>query len=1119
MRPITATLLGMLLCAGLAAAADRGYYRTPDIHGDTVVFAAEDDLWLAPVGGGPARRLTSHVGAEFFPQFSPDGRTIAFTGEYDGNRDVYTLATPGGEPKRLTWHPSSDEVVGWTPDGRFILFRSNREDPHGSTEIFRLPAAGGEPEKVPIGWAARLDIDPETGLFAFNRHQREYRTWKRYRGGTAPDVWVGDPDRADYRIVADSDANDTFPMWHGGRLFFLSDRGGTYNLWSATPDGGDLEQLTRNDAWDARWPAMGPEGRVVYTREADIWLWDPATRKERALAIDLPSDRVLTRVRYPDAARNLSELELSPDGDRLAVVARGEIFSVPVEKGITLPVTRGSGARERAVTFGPKGKKMAFLSDASGEDAIHVKDAWGRGDATVVVAAGESGWRFQPRFSPDGKWIAWADSSQTLFIAPADGGRPRKVDRARQYAITDYSWSPDGRWLAYDKVDGITDYSSVYLYDVENEAIHPVTGPTTNDGDVAWDPDGRYLYFASTRATNPYLGQQDWDNIEAKSTRLYAVLLQADLDNPLLGRAGLPPEDEEAEEEKAKDPDAGEAEAGDDDGKPDAEESDEEKADEETLEPVEIDLDGLMDRVVELPVDRGNYFGLEATKGKLFFLSAPLLGFAEMPGLFQGSGPNLTLMAYDLEKKEAGPFVEGVGGYDVSANGEKVAVLKGPGEVFVVATAAPPGPALAEGRVALSDVVVELDPRAEWRQIYYEAWRQMRDYYWDPDMAGIDWKKQRDRYAALLPRLASRADLTDLMGELYGEMSTSHTYVFGGDPGKQVPHVATGMLGARLERTDGAYRVAHIYRADPADNVRSPLLEPGVGIQEGDYLLAVNHQPFPEDRPVYAAFVNTAGKEVVLTVNDKPGADGAHEVLVRPLGSEGDLIYSDWVRRNREYVAEKTGGKIGYIHVPDMWQEGLIEFNTWFYPQLDREGMVVDTRWNGGGAVSQMLVERLRRPVDSFDRARGGGISTYPARTLNGPFVVLTNEFAGSDGDIFPRAIQLEGLAPVIGTRSWGGVVGISSLRPLVDGGLITQPQAAWWDRRGGWGLENRGVEPDIEVPSLPQEIARGVDAQLDRAIEEVMRLHATDPPVKPDFGPVPDHSRKAYRDEVGGGS
>jgi tricorn protease len=1103
----------------LAGSGD-GYLRYPDIHGDLVVFGAESDLWLAPVdGSSPGRRLTTHPGTEYFPQFSPDGGTIAFTGEYDGNRDIFVVPTAGGEPLRLTWHPGADEVIGWTPDGGEVLFRSRRADPHGSQELFRIPAAGGDPQKLPLGWAARLAIDPDSGLWAFNRKQRETRTWKRYRGGTAPDIWVGDPGAGDFRPVVDSDANDTFPMWHDGRLFFMSDRGGTVNIWSATAEGDDVQQHTRFATWDARWPSMGPDGSIVFTLAADIHVFDPATGKERIVPVELPSDRTLTRVRYPDAQRNVTRFDLSPEGDRLAVVARGEIFSVPTEEGVTLPVTLGSGARERAASFTADGKQLIYISDSSGEEAIHRKDAWGRGDEEVVLPAEESGWHFAPRSSPGGKWVAFGDSSQTLFVISQDGGKPQRVDQGLQGAITSYRWSPDGRWLAYAKADTVTDYSSIFIYDTQEKESFPVTGPTTDDGSPAWDPEGRYLYFASSRAINPILGTQDWDNVEARNNKLYMVVLTADGKNPLVGTAGLPPEEEddkEGDEEDSagdkddeKDKDSGE----DDDKKADGD--DKKKEGDDDLKPVKIDLAGLADRVLELPVGHGTYFGLEATGTHLFFLSAPLQGFAEMPGLFQPGGPNLTLMSFDLKEKKVAPFAEGISAYDLSGKGGKVAIMKQPGDFYVVATAAPPGPALAEGQVSLAGMIVELNPLDEWRQIYYEGWRHMRDYYWDENMGGVDWQQERDRYATLLPRVSSRSDLNDLMGELIGEMSTSHTYIFGGDPGVQVARVPTGMLGAQVERVEDAYRVTRIYRADAADNVRSPLSAPGVNIKEGDFILEVNHRGFPADRPLLAGFAQQAGKEVILTVNDSASREGSRQVVIQPMASEADLIYADWVRQNREYVAEKTGGRMGYIHVPDMWQSGLIEFNTWFYPQLDKEGMVVDTRWNGGGAVSQMLVERLRRSVDSFDRGRGGSTSTYPARTLNGPFVVLTNEFAGSDGDIFPYVIQLEGLAPVIGTRSWGGVVGISSMRPMVDGGLMTQPESAWWDTQDGWDLENKGVIPDIQVQNLPQEVARGIDAQLNRGIEELVDLHRQDPPVRPDFGPVRDRSRKAYRDEV----
>jgi tricorn protease len=1103
------------VCVGLLAVAQAmaapGYYRYPDIHENQVVFCAEADLWLTSDQGGSSRRLTTHPGSEYFPNFSPDGKWIAFTGEYDGNRDVFVIETAGGEPRRLTWHPARDEVLGWTPDGKKVLFRSGRENPHGSFEIFTVPATGGDPEKLPLGWAARLDIDPRSGRWAFNRLQRETRTWKRYRGGTAPDVWVGDPDRQDYRRVADSDANDTFPMWHDGRVYFLSDRGGTANLWSVLPEGDDLQQHTRFDEWDARWPAMGPDGRIAFSLAADIHIFDPESGRVAELDVELPSDRTLTRVRYPNAAQNLSWFDLSPEGDRLAVVTRGEIFSVPVKEGVTLPITRGSGARERRASFDPEGKKVVYISDSSGEEAIHTRDSWGRGEEEVVKAAGDPAWNFTPRYSPDGKWIAYGDNTHSLYIVPAEGGSPKQVAESENAFINQYVWSPDGRWLAYTD-NNSQFFGSIYLYDTKEEETHAVTGHTTDDRSPAWDPEGRYLYFLSNRATNPILGGLDWDNVEAKNSRLYMVLLREDVKNPFANLAGLPPEDEKEEDEEKNGEEGEEKGEGDD---KEGEKGDEKKKEE--LEPVEIDLEGLAGRVIELPTPRGIYFGLEATAKGVFYMSAPLQGFAEMPGLFQPGGPINTLMAFDLEKKEPAPFVEGVLGFDVADKGEKIAILKGPGEVYVVGTAAPPGAALGESKVSLDGMIVELDPREEWSQIFYEAWRNMREFYWDANMGGLDWKKERDRYATLLPRLSTRADLGDLLGELIGELSTSHTYVFGGDSGVQVPRVPTGLLGAKLIRHGDAYKVEKIYRPDPADNAVSPLAAPGVNVKEGEYILAINNLPFAADQPVYASLANMAGKDVTLTVNGEPKEEGARTVVVRPLPGEGDLIYSDWVRRNREYVAEKTNGKIAYIHVPDMWQEGLIEFNTWFYPQLDKEGMVVDTRWNGGGAVSQMLVERLRRPVTAFDRRRGGAVGTYPNRTLNGPFVVLTNPFAGSDGDIFPMAIQLEKLAPVIGTRSWGGVVGIYGLRPLVDGGLLTQPEGAWWDISQGWELENRGVVPDIEVENLPGDVAQGIDSQLDRGIAEVLKLHEENPPLKPEFGPVRDRSRKAYKGELSG--
>jgi tricorn protease len=1109
------TRLAMLLvfaaCLSAPAGAKPGYLSNPDLNGNLVVFAAEGDLWTAQLNGSDVRRLTTSPGEELTPRFSPDGEWIAFAGAYDGNTDVYLIPVRGGEPQRMTWHPGHDSVVGWTPGGSAILFRSYRDLPFGEAEIYRLPVTGGDPEKLPLARVTSLAIDPRTGRWAFTRSWGG-GTWKRYRGGTAPDIWVGDPQQRDFHPVTTFDGLDASPMWRDGRIYFLSDQGGTANLWSMLPDGSDRLRHTACGEWDARSPAMAPDGRIVYTLAGELQLFDPADGSTRTLPIDLPSERLLTRRRYPDPARYITEFTLSPDGERLAVAARGEIFSVPVEEGITLPITRGSGAREGRISFDASGERILYITDEGGEEAILSADAWGRGEPRTIKPAGASGWHFPPRVSPDGKWIAYADQTRTLFVMPGEGGDARRVATSAQAEINEYAWSPDSRWLAYTNRNRIG-YGAIFIYDTRTHESHQVTSWETECTSPTWDPQGRYLYFLSDRTVNPVLDWVDFESILVNPSRPYLLLLRRDVPNPLAEIAGAPPG-------VADKGDGGSAsDKGDASAPSDKEDTAGEKAEEAKPEPIAIDFDGIAGRVLELPVEAGRYFasdGLAATESQLFFLARPLTGINEEGGGDEEEPMPGTLMAFDLAKKEAKPFIENVAGFELQPKAGKLVFSRGPGEIYVVGADAPPGEDLAEARVALEGITIELDPRDEWRQIFFESWREMRDFYWDPGMHGVDWVAVRDQYASLLPRIATRGELIDLLGQMIGELSTSHTYVWGGDYGVDALHRATGLLGARFTREGAAYKLERILRGAPPDRVRSPLEEPGVGLKEGDYILAVDLRPFPIDRPFEASFENLADKRVLLTVNDRPDTTGARQVVVTPLGDEYDLLYADWVRRNREYVAEKTGGKIGYIHIPDMDRRGLTTFDAWFYPQLDKEGMVVDVRWNGGGYVSQLILTRFQRRILSWDYDRYGGRDTYPYRALNGPFVVLINEHAGSDGDVFPAAVQLAGIAPIIGKRTWGGVVGIRMDKHHVDGGMVTHPEDAWWDARGGWGLEGRGVTPDIEVDDLPQELARGKDAQLDRAIEEVLRLHREHPPLTPEFGPPPDRSRAAYRHELG---
>lgn len=1125
---------GLLMLAADSAEAKAGYLRSPDVHGDQMVFTAEGDLWVCKTDGSGIRRLTSHPGDEYRARFSPDGQSIAFTGAYDGNSDLYVVPVSGGEPRRLTWHPMPDLSITWTPDGESLIFVSFRHHAHFSPELFKVPAAGGDIEKMPLGRANDLDIDPISGRYAFTRNWGG-GTWKRYRGGTAPEIWTGDPGREDYRQVTNFDGVDLSPMWHGGRVYFLSDQGGTANIWSMKPDGSDRKRHTEYDRWDVRHASMGTGGQIVFTLAGDIHLFDAATDAVTKVEIDLPSERTLTRTRYPDPAQYLTEFTLSPDGDRVVTVARGEMFSIPVEEGVTLPITRGSGAREDRVIFHPEGKRLLYITDQSGEEEMVTADAWGRGELEVVQAAGEVGRHFQPVYSPDGEWIAYADQTHTLYIIPAEGGDPRKVDYCEQSEIYDYTWSPDSRWLAYSK-NNKAYYASIFIYDAQEDVVRQITDDYTDDWDPTWDPDGRYLYFASARTINPMLGGFDFETINVKPTRPYMFLLREDVENPFAEVAGVPPTDgEDGDEEGEDDPDEsgdedadGEADEGadeadsdgDSEGDEDADDGDDAEGedgdeegedDEEEIEPIEIEFDGLADRYLELPVEPGTYRGLGATAGKLFYLSYPLRGMNEEGGQ---DGPSATLMAFDLEEKEASTFVSGVAGYELNVKADKLVILQGPGQVYVVGTGAPPGD-LSESALDLSGMVIELDPQEEWRQIYFESWRHMRDHYWDAGMHGVDWQAIRDQYAQLLPRLSTRADLRDLLAEMIGELSTGHTYVGGGDQGQSAPRRSTGVLGARVQRVGDVFQVTRIYRGDEADRIRSPLREPGVNVKEGDYIFEVNLLPFSPNEPFEASFENLAGRPVMLTVNDTLDVESARHVVLTPLDGDYLLRYVDWVRRNREFVNEKTGGRIGYVHIPDMDTRGLVEFDRWYYPQLIKDGMIVDARWNGGGFVSQLILARLQRSILSWDRTRNGASTTYPSRVLNGPFVVLTNEGAGSDGDIFPAAVQLAGLAPVIGKRSWGGVVGIRGFRPSIDNGFMTFPEFAWWDSQEGWDLEGHGVDPDIEVDNLPQDLAKGIDAQLNRGIEEVERLRKKHPPQEPNFGPAPNRSRKAFEDEL----
>ncbi len=1107
---LRATLgVGLVALGALAHAGVVGYYRFPTLHGDRVAFAAEGDLWAVSTGGGSATRLTTHEGNEMFARFSPDGQWLAFSAEYQGNIDVYVMPADGGEPQRLTFHPGPDEVITWRPDSTAAIFRSQRGSGTENHNLFELPRTGGQPQLVNVGVAATAAFSPDGRYLVFNRFADEFRTWKRYTGGTAQDIWLADLATSVFRKITDWPGSDSFPMWHNGRVYFASDRDDRMNLYSCRPDGGDVRQLTYHDEYDVRWPdAQG--GRIVYMYGGDLWLLDLTTGEDRPLDITLPTDRVQRRPRVEDAGKTLDSYDLDAKGKRLTISSRGEVWVTPTKPGRVIQLTQSSGVRERAAAFSPDGKHVAVITDETGEQEIALLDAAGKEPPRILTAA-EQGWLFAPVWSPDGKKLAYADLTMTLYVVDVESGEAQQIDDSDVWEITEYAFSPDSQWLAYVKQEA-NHFSALYLCNLADGTTHQITSGFTQDSEPTWDPKGKYLYFLSVRAINPVLDLVDSEHITTRATRPCVLVLAQGGKSPLLPAELL------EEEKTAK------KKGGTDEPAEDQEESDDEEAEDAVpakIPTVVIDLDGLEQRVVELPVEPDNYAVLQAVAGKLLYLSLPVKGLSDRDWSEPEEKPENTLHMFDFKRRKDEVLIEALRDYTLSRDGQRIAyrveddlLVSDLDAVKEQAAAKEPDKEDERETVVPAQLPLLVDSAEEWAQILLEAWRLQRDFYWTEDMAGIDWPAMWARYSRLLPRLGSRRELNDLLGQLIGELGTSHTYVWGGDM-RTAEAVGVGLLGADLEPDPQAqaYRFVRILRPEPWEtDVRAPLTLSHADVQDGDFLFAINgHDLCPPDN-LYERLANLAKKQVLLTVGTQPDRSDAHDVQIETLADEHGLRYRDWCRRNREYVAAQSGGRIGYLHLPDMMGDGLAAFIRGFYPQINTDGLIIDARYNHGGFVSQMIINRLARRVVAFDQPRRGRTMTYPYPAHVGHKVVLVNEHAGSDGDIFPAAFQTLGLGPVIGTRTWGGVIGIRGDKTFIDGGVSTQPEFAFWDLHRGWDLENHGVEPDIEVDILPADWAAGRDPQLDRGLAELEQRLQEEPVVRPQPPPIPDKSHLPRR-------
>lgn len=1061
--------------------------RYPDIHENLVVFSHGGDLWTVPLDGGRAVRITTHPGLEISPRFSPDGKWIAFTGEYDGNRDVYVIPAGGGEPRRLTWrqarygemrHGYDNHVLGWIPDGEKVLFRSWRLSFDGWFErLFTVAADGSSaPEALELPEAGLTDFSPDGKMIAYNREFRNFRTWKRYYGGLAQDIWTWDFEAKKSERLTDWKGTDTEPVWLGEKIYYNSDQSGRFNVWEMNPDGSGKRQLTYHEKWDARWMSGGPGG-LVYQLGGYLYHLDPAAGgTPRRIPVLAGNDDIPVRPAWRQVSDLISSYNLSTTGRRAVFEARGDLYTVPAQHGEVRKLTSGSGSRERAPVWSPDGKWILYLSDETDEDELYLIEpgpTTGVPRKKVQLTRDGKVWRYDPVWSPNSRLVAFSDKDLRLWILDVETRALTLADSAEIWEITRYSFSPDSRWLAYSKpVQRDRAFSSIFLYNIPGKTVHEVTGGFTNDTDPVFDPNGRYLYFVSGRDFSPKLGNFEMSYVYENMDRVYLLTLQADSLSPLHPRS-----DEETAAGEGKDV-GGKSKAADGDKK--------------EAPGLRIDLDGLGSRIVTLAEKPGNYGGLRSSEGRVFWLSAE-----------QGR-PGLTLFRYDVSDRKQVTLAEGINGYDISPDGKKLIVRKGGS--FHIVDAAAPKPDLSGGALDLSGMRTRVDYRAEWRQMFNEAWRQLRDFFYVPNMHGVDWAAVRDQYAPLVEAASHRDDLNFILGEMVGDLAAGHTYVGGGDY-PEVKRTRSALLAAELEPHNGFWRIGHIL---PGENWqqgrRSPLTEPGVNVSVGDYLLAVDGEPLTAPANPWAAFEGKAGRTLALTVGKSTDISQAATYLVKPVDDEMPQRYLEWVENNRARVLDMSGGRVGYLHIPDMGFDGLSEFVKRYYAQIGMEGLVIDVRYNGGGFVSQMIIERLRRELGGMDAPRNALPGTYPRAVFTGPMACVINRYSASDGDIFPWMFRRFGLGPLVGTRTWGGVVGIRGYSTLVDGGYITRPEFGTYGVDSEWIIENQGVSPDHEVDNLPEDVIAGRDPQLARAVELILEQLGSRPSGLP---PRPEPDRR----------
>ena len=1060
-------LATLALCAGSVIAddfdpTDMRLLRNPDIHGDAIVFVQGGDLWTVPAAGGAARRLTSHIGSETQPKFSPDGDWIAFSGDYDGNNDVYVVPAGGGEPRRLTWHPVADRVIDWEPGGEAVRFQSARtafmrRDP----QLWTVPVDGGLPERMILPSGGLSSWSPDGRRLAYNRITREQRTWKRYQGGMAQNVWIYDFAAGNTIQVTDWPGTENFPMWHGDTIYFTSDRTGKLQIWAYDTAGGDFRQVTSHKDYDVKYPSLGTDS-IVYENGGWLWVLDLATGKSRRVRVELNDDRFRTRPRWTSTADHITGASPGPDAKRAVFSARGDVFTVPAEKGEVRNLTATPGVNEVRPAWSPDGRLVAYFSDRDGEYELHVRSGDGGGEEKRLTDGNET-YYFGLLWSPDSAKILTYDAEMNLRWIDAESGKRHHISRGNARRQFDAAWSPDSRWVAYAEMEE-NGFRSIFLHDTEGGETTRVTSSFTDEDSPTFDREGKYLFFTSQRNFDPRFAGFDRTPFWTDTQSLYLVTLQADAEHPFPFESDeVAVEDEEAEED---DEDA-EDEA-DDNGDEEDEDAEEEKV-------TEIDLEDIGRRLVALDVEPGRYWGLECAGGKLFYMS-------------RGTGAeHASLMLFDMEEREAKTVLADCDGFDLTADGEKIFYASN-GAYGFVGAAADQSP--SDKPLRTGDMRARVEPRAEWRQNFVDAWRLEGDFFYDPGLHGVDWKKMRDRYGQLIPYVTDRRDLDYVLGELIAELGAGHAYVRPGGDRPTPERVGVGLLGCdfELDADAGRYRLVGILtERDWNKDQRTPLFGPGVEVAEGDYLLAIDGAALSAPANPYALLEGKVDKQVTLTLATTLAGE-TREVVVRPIGADVPLRYVRWVEGNRRLVAELTDGKVGYLHLPDTAFDGARAFAQAYYPQTRLEGLVIDERYNGGGFIPDFFLNVLNQKFLNMWRPRHGQNWRTPDTAFNGPMVMVSNAHAGSGGDALPYYFKHYGLGKVVGMRTWGGLVGYATYVGLMGGGHVTFPEFGLYTLEGEWDVENHGVDPDIEVDNLPHLVIQGRDPQLEKAVDVILQ-------------------------------